>query len=303
MEETVVQLFGETSHGKSLIAWDLACSICIEATEWFGRQILRHGPVVWINADGGRGLTLRAKAWAEANNTEMKHPLLTLMGSVQINKPEQIGAFRAQLAAMEEKPVLVVFDTQSRCMPGGDENDQGVMTAVTEGLHRLKTEVGCTVLLIHHTDKTGQWERGSGVVKNETDTQIRVTKDDDSGIFTVSCRKQRDGGDRFADFFYTLQPVGESVVITQSEIGPEKHKPENKKQGKREQFLQIILNEPGITRKAISERMNISMFTACGYTDELIDLKVIIEEPLPRRPGQSGPTQKGLYPHPGEASE
>jgi hypothetical protein len=160
LEQSLVQVYGETNHGKSLVVWDLACAMCHGFETWFGRRILKPGPVVWINADGGRGLTLRANAWAEAHSAQMKYPLLTLMGSVLLNKADQMTAFRLQLLEMEEKPAMVVFDTQSRCMPGGDENDQGVMTAVTEGLHRIKNEVGCSVILIHHTDKSGQWERG-----------------------------------------------------------------------------------------------------------------------------------------------
>lgn len=300
LEETVVQVFGETNHGKSLVVWDLACNTCKGSKEWFGRKIVKHGPVVWINADGGRGLTLRANAWAVAHGADFKYPLLTLMGSVQINKADQMGAFRQQLAAMEEKPVLVVVDTQSRCMPGGDENDTGIMTQVTEGLHRLKTEIGCTVVLIHHTDKTGQWERGSGVVKNEADTQIRVSKDLESGIFTVSCRKQRDGADRFADFYFTLQPVEESVIIVQSETGPDtSQKP--KKTDKRHQMVQIILNEPGVTYEQCSERLECSLRTVKTYADELKALKVIVARPV--ADGGEGRPSMGLYPNPGNDTD
>jgi RecA-family ATPase len=224
LEQSLVQVYGETNHGKSLVVWDLACAMCHGFETWFGRRILKPGPVVWINADGGRGLTLRANAWAEAHSAQMKYPLLTLMGSVLLNKADQMTAFRLQLLEMEEKPAMVVFDTQSRCMPGGDENDQGVMTAVTEGLHRIKNEVGCSVILIHHTDKSGQWERGSGVVKNETDTQIRVSKDAGRGVFTVACKKIRDGA-TFEDFHFSLLPVGESIVIVQCEAPPKEEGP------------------------------------------------------------------------------
>lgn len=267
LEQSVVQGFGETNHGKSLLFWDLALNICRGSETWFGRRILLHGPVVWINADGGRGLTLRANAWAEAHGDDLKHPLLTLMGSVRLNDRREIGEFRRQLASMEERPVLVVFDTQSRCMPGGDENDQGVMTQVTEGIHRLKMEVGCSVVLIHHTDKTGQWERGSGVVKNESDHQIRITKDEDSGIFTVSCRKARDA-DPFKDFYFKLQQVGESVVIVQHGEPP----PVSREEAKESKLglLEAFLAEwPGATATYIMRELEMTRSTFYRHVDEL----------------------------------
>lgn len=267
LEESVVQVYGETNHGKSLLIWDLACNICAESERWFGRRIFKYGPVVWVNADGGRGLTLRANAWAEAHGGEMKHPLLTLMGSVRLNDAREIGEFRRQLAAMEERPVLVVFDTQSRCMPGGDENDQGVMTAVTEGLHRLKMEIGCTVLPIHHTDKTGQWERGSGVVKNESDTQIRVTKDEGSGIFTVSCRKMRDGNP-FKDFYFTLQPVGESVVIVEHDAPPPMSR-EDVKESKLVMLEEALVEHPGATASFLMQQLDVTQPTLYRHINEL----------------------------------
>jgi hypothetical protein len=294
-EESLVQIFGASGHTKSLFTLDCGLSVCAGTEKWFGRKVNRHGPVVWVNADGGRGLTLRAQAWAEAHGIdELPFPFLTLMGSVQLNRPEQMAAFQSQLAAMDPKPALVVFDTLSRCIPGVDENATGEMTKVTENCHRLKLGLGATVVLIHHTDKTGQWERGSGVVKNESDTQIRVTKDPGTGISTVSCRKSREGSD-FEDFHFCLKPVGQSVVVVATEL-PEAETQGERKEHSIDEVLFAIETKPGLTRPQVALMLNLSPATTHRYVDTLIFRGDVIELDGPWTPGQRGRPPKGLYP-------
>lgn len=294
LEESLMQVFGQSGHTKSLFVFDLALSICCEAETWFGRRILKYGPVIWVNADGGRGLTLRANAWMEAHKMALKHPFLTLMGSVHLHQNDQMAAFRGQLEAMSPKPVLVVFDTLSRCIPGVDENSQAEMTKVTENCHRLKLGTGATICLIHHTDKTGQWERGSSIVRAETDTQIRVTKDDATGLSTVSSRKCREG-EPFRDFHFRLQPVGESVIVVATE-GPSGESPQERRFSNVEDALDAIRARPGVTREELAQWLNTSSATISRYVVELVERREITMMELPREPGRTGPSTKGLFP-------
>lgn len=300
LEQSLVQVYGETNHGKSLLLWDLVCTICAGIETWFGREIIKPGPVIWVNADGGLGLTLRAQAWAEAHNIkQMKYPLLTLMGAVHLNRADQIGAFRRQIMGLDEPPALTLFDTQSRCMAGGRENDADEMTLVTEGMHRLKQEAKCSVLPIHHTDKSGQWERGSGVVKNESDTQIRVSKDEDSGIFTVKCKKARDHPP-FEDFFFRAKPVLDSVVIEQHNAPPPKN-PVEEKLDRQDHALLYIRELPGRTCEQLGGFLNVSKRTAERYAEALEEKRLIFRQAIPavgfRKP------EVGLYAHPSDNSD
>jgi hypothetical protein len=87
-----------------------------------------------------------------------------------------------------------------------------------------------------------------GVVKNETDTQIRVSKDAGRGVFTVACKKIRDGA-TFEDFHFSLLPVGESIVIVQCEAPP-KEEGEDKPA---DLIRQIVADNPKVTQKEIIE--------------------------------------------------
>ena len=223
-EETLIEWFGMTSHAKSLVLMDLCLSMTRGPVKWCGRKILKPGPVVWINADGGRGITKRARAWREANGGEFQYPFRTYMGAVRLNRHDEITALLDDLKRWPIPPALIVFDTLSRCIPGTDENLQGPMTLVTDECHRLKLGLGATIALIHHTDKSGERDRGSSVVKNEADYVFRVSKDEATGIITVESDKARDG-EKFRPFYLKLQPVGASVVVVQNNEGPPPKEP------------------------------------------------------------------------------
>jgi hypothetical protein len=293
-EESFIQVFGQSNHTKSLFALDLALHKCAGTETWFGRKILKPGPVVWVNADGGRGLTMRVNAWREHYGTQRKFRFRTLMGNVQLNKADQMAVFTRMLTQMDPRPVFVVFDTLSRCIPGVDENATGEMTRVTEQCHRLKLATGATICLIHHTDKTGQWDRGSSVVKSETDTQIRVTKDELSGISTVSSRKTRES-DPFKDFYFRLQRVADSVVIVPHTMQATET-PAERKEASIEEVKLVIDTKPGVTRPQIELMLNLAKTTVARHVDELMRRMDVIELEAPWTPGSKGRLPKGLYP-------
>lgn len=226
-EESFSQIFGPPGSGKSLFILDLALSLCFDRPAWFGYRIVQPGPVVWINADGGRGITRRVRSWLTLHgltSATSRFPFLTLMGSVRLNRPEEMRPFREQILAMPEQPGLVVIDTMSRCLPGVDENSQSEMTAATELCHQLKTATGATLLLIHHTGRSGERDRGSSVVPGELDLQIQVALDARSKTGYVSCTKCREG-DPFRPFTYLIRPVGESACAVDPETRQEPRGP------------------------------------------------------------------------------
>lgn len=293
-EQTFVQVFGDTNHGKSLLVLDLALTMTSGRDHWFGRTIRKAGPVVWVNADGGRGMVKRAKAWREVHGSDRKYRFRTLMGAIQLHRPQDTGPFRQQLMEMDPMPALVVFDTLSRCITGVDENLQGPMTQATEACHRMKLDLGCSIILLHHTDKTGERERGSSIVKNETDTQIRVSKEGEglNGTYTVACKKARDA-DPFRDFHFGLRAVGESVVIVATDAPA--HTPGQRKEANLEEVYLCIEQQPGSTTEALALMLNVSTRTVRRYVNTLMMEARIVEADLPREPGQRGQTERGFY--------
>jgi hypothetical protein len=88
------------------------------------------------------------------------------------------------------------------------------MSLVVAALNRLRTTLSCTVLVLHHTKKDGEVERGSSVLRGASDTMVQVTLDADE-VHTVSCAKQRDGRP-FEPLSFVRMPSASSVVLVPS---------------------------------------------------------------------------------------
>jgi hypothetical protein len=83
---------------------------------------------------------------------------------------------------------------------------------------RLRTALGCAVLVIHHTRRDGANERGSTALRGAADTMLAVTVADD--VITLACDKQRDAAP-FDSLRLRLLEVGSSVVLVPSDASPQ----------------------------------------------------------------------------------
>ncbi len=213
-------VFGAPGAGKSFIAADIACSIACRSAErvpdWFGNTV-RHGPVLYVAAEGGRGFRHRVIAWRTRHTVARDDLQLSfVLEPVNLYGPDDIthilrtaDLLAKQCAAPLE---LVVFDTVARSMVAGDENSAQDMGLVIDRSDRIKRETGASVGLVHHARKDGDVERGSGALRGGVDTLCLVREDEDGGRI-LSCEKQKDG-DEFEPITFYLTPVGDSCVIT-----------------------------------------------------------------------------------------
>ena len=69
---------------------------------------------------------------------------------------------------------LIVIDTLSRVMAGGNENAPEDMGALVRNIDRLRDETGGAVLLVHHSGKDlSRGARGHSLLRAATDTESR----------------------------------------------------------------------------------------------------------------------------------
>src|SRR5205085_233994 len=77
------------------------------------------------------------------------------------------------IAAMPEKPALVIFDTYSNCTTGLEQNDQKDVHTALATAHEIKERFHCHVMATHHTNRTGTMN-GSQAFKNHVDVMIEL---------------------------------------------------------------------------------------------------------------------------------
>lgn len=169
-------IYGPSGSGKSFVALD------------FALQIAQSKPVVYVAAEGESGYTPRVKAWMKHHNLSYGK-IMFVLGAVNMFDQEEFDYFQQRLATYS--PALLVIDTFAMCAGDANENDTREMMLIIRAAKRLAFTLGCTVLFVHHTNKEGVRERGSGSLRNSSDTMIRIVRQDDD-LLRVKCEKTKD---------------------------------------------------------------------------------------------------------------
>lgn len=103
-----------------------------------------------------------------------------------------LEAIEAQLAE-DEHPSLVVVDTLARNFVGGSENNPQDMGLFVEGVERIRRALKTAVLVIHHSDKKGDKERGTESLRNASFAMFKVTKSGGAiPAATLKCDRMKD---------------------------------------------------------------------------------------------------------------
>lgn len=208
--DSVARMIGKSGHAKSFVALDMACSIAT-GKPWHGRPVT-PGLVIYMVAEGSRGVRKRIRAWEQRHNGGQRIPdgrdggpgLVVLPEAIQAGDAAEGGMWPAFRRIVEsDRPVLTVLDTQARVTVGWDENDAKEMGIFVARLDALKKASGGCVLTVHHLGHSGEHGRGSTAVIGALDTEVKVSKDGDR--VTVKCTKQKDQ-DEFSDLVFLLDP-------------------------------------------------------------------------------------------------
>jgi hypothetical protein len=81
----------------------------------------------------------------------------------------------ATLQLKPKRPILVVVDTLARNFVGGSEKDAKDMGLFVEGCERVRRTLRCAVLVIHHTTKEGDTERGTESLRNASFAMFKTS--------------------------------------------------------------------------------------------------------------------------------
>jgi KaiC/GvpD/RAD55 family RecA-like ATPase len=176
----LVLVYGQTSCGKTFWTIDLVASIAAEL-QWRRRRTKR-ALVVYVAAEAGQTIMRRFIAWRDRNVGDAREqdvPLAIIPRAFNLLEPLDVATLMRQLrelaAERGEGLGLVVIDTLSRSMAGGDENSAADMTRAIATADLIRDELACAVLLIHHSGKdAARGARGHSALASAADTVVSV---------------------------------------------------------------------------------------------------------------------------------
>lgn len=168
--DTLARIYGESGTFKSFVALDFAG--CVGAgKDWHGQDV-RQGTVVYIVAEGVRGVRKRVRAWEQHYGCKMT-------GVKFLPRPIQVKSSEWSVlieACRRMRPALIVVDTQARVTVGIEENSATEMGVILQLVEALRASCEACVLLVHHSGVNGDRGRGSTSVKGAMQTELSVSR-------------------------------------------------------------------------------------------------------------------------------
>ena len=204
-------LYGPPKSGKTFLALDWALRIATR-TEWHGHTVI-GGPVLYVSGEGAGGLHSRISAWHQANATTSSN-LYVIPFAARLLNPDHVGQLLDDVMATGAR--LLVIDTLARSMSGSDENSAQDMGQAIASLDRIRQEVGCGILVVHHSGVDGTRPRGSTALFGAADTLARVDGQD-GGTMRLSCEGMKDARP-FKTSYWKMQPTGESLTLAKAQM-------------------------------------------------------------------------------------
>jgi RecA-family ATPase len=148
-------MYGKPGDGKSVLAQDLGLHVAANAIAsrlWHGREV-RGGAVVYVALERKKLVERRAIAFRKKHGLK-NLPFAVVGGVYDFRSPkvvqELVDIIKQVEAATGQPVALVIIDTLSRAMAGGDENSPKDMGAIVARQARCRapelTSCGCTIL-------------------------------------------------------------------------------------------------------------------------------------------------------------
>ena len=188
---SVAALVGEGGSKKTWTALDAAVAVA-SGHRWLNFNTQR-GMVLIVDEESGRHRLNRRLADVLRGHEVAGDPPIAYVSLAGFNlwqAPDDALALHYLVRSVSAR--LVIVDALADVLLGGDENSATDTQAVFHALRVVAEAEQCAVVVIHHSNRAGQY-RGSSAIKGAVDSLLMVeSKPDDAQIdFTVE--KNRDG--------------------------------------------------------------------------------------------------------------
>jgi hypothetical protein len=203
--KSVVQLVGDSNTGKTAIGIDIAVRLSLGWT-WAGARTAKAA-CLYLALENPESVNRRVEAWTKKHGVQRTSvsDLHIATGFIDLRTDSDVDEVIARAKAVGAE--LVIIDTQSLAIGDAEENSAKDMNLVLANAGRIRTQAGCTVLLIHHVTKAKSSGtartlegRGSNAQKGAVDVVLGV---DGQRLAIV---KNRDGSKDY-EWTYRLSPI------------------------------------------------------------------------------------------------
>lgn len=179
-------VYGQSNVGKTFVTLDIAYHIAT-GKPYAGMKTAR-GHVIYLSAEGGNSIVKRLAALCSRYGTSMDVDLSLLRSPIDLRRPDaDLLPLIYAIKSLQVPVSLIVVDTLSRAMAGGDENSPVDMGLIVTHFDKVREHTDAHLMAVHHSGKNqAAGARGHSLLRAATDTELEVTE----GL--IEAKKQRD---------------------------------------------------------------------------------------------------------------
>lgn len=183
-ERGVTVLCGKAGTGKTFVVMNYAFTVAQEL------------PVLYVALEGKYGLYSRVQGLCNHHTVKMDDLMLSFWTDpLRLMEKEQVTAFLSYVEHL--KPCLIVIDTLSMAMSGGDPNAPRDMQHFTDSVRAIQQAIDGAVLLVHHTRKSDNVFSGAGNIFNNAETFLTLRNEDGQLILEADKAKDAESFRRY----------------------------------------------------------------------------------------------------------
>ena len=188
-------IYGESNCGKTFFMMDLALHVAI-GKQWRDREV-EQGGVIYAALEGGFNTQNRIVAFKEHHGITQPIPLAVIPSSLNLLDPD--GDIQSLVEAIWEAKErignikMVIIDTLSRALHGGDENSSMDMGQLIINADAIRAVTGAHISFVHHSGKDAvKGARGHSSLRAAVDTEIEISREDETSPSKIKVVKQRE---------------------------------------------------------------------------------------------------------------
>lgn len=217
----LVGLYGAPGTGKTFVALHMAYCIS-RGYDFLGRRS-EQAAVIYCALEGGGVFPNRCAAYVKhyGLNEQEQSDFGLVRTPMNLRTKNGHGPALSELIKQSQDQGhsvrLVVIDTLNRAFEGGDENSGADMGAFLSQAEALQSDNDLCVLFVHHSGKDkALGMRGHSSLLGAVDTELKVVREDECRILTVSKQRDGEGGQQFGFDLEIVElgttPAGDDVT-------------------------------------------------------------------------------------------
>lgn len=194
-QEELSVIYGESNCGKTFFMTDLSFHIA-RGLDWRGHRVAQGG-VMYAALEGARGLSKRFEAYCVKNSISRDFPFAVMPCALDFySESANITQFIDLIKRSQDDigdPKLIVIDTLSRALAGGDENSGQDMGRLVNYADLIRYETKAHLSFVHHSGKNkALGARGHSSLRAAIDTEIEISREEEDDFSLVRFVKQRE---------------------------------------------------------------------------------------------------------------